>query len=92
MSLQHNEAIVDNKENVEEIGKNVSNFYLGLQKEYKGKECIKSYQKTLESNINERFAKIAKGATMYLNGQGGLINYKWMATDADNGEVMNELY
>ena len=29
---------------------------------------------------------------MYLNGQGGLINYKWMATDADNGEVMNELY
>ena len=85
-------SIVDNKENVEEIGKNVSNFYLGLQKEYKGKESIKSYQKTLESSINERFAKIAKGAKMYLNGQGGLINYKWMATDADNGEVMNELY
>ena len=85
-------SIVDNEEYVKEIGKNVTNLYLGLQKEYRGKESIKSYQKTLESSINERFTKIAKGATMYLNGQGGLINYKWMATDADNGEVMNELY
>tara|TARA_R100000005_G_scaffold89675_1_gene60422 strand:+ start:155 stop:1321 length:1167 start_codon:yes stop_codon:yes gene_type:complete len=84
--------LVDNEEQVKKVGKNVTNVYLGLQKEYKGKQTLESLKKTLESDLQERLKKVAKGATMYLNGQGGLINPKWMATDADNGETMNELY
>ena len=84
--------LVDNEEQVKKVGKNVTNVYLGLQKEYKGKQTLESLKKTLESDLHDRLKKVAKGATMYLNGQGGLINPKWMATDADNGETMNELY
>jgi len=92
LAVNYFTQLVDNEEQVKKVGKNVTNFYLGLQKEYKGKQTLESFKKTLESDLNDRLMKVAEGATMYLKGQGGLINFKWMATDADNGETMNELY
>jgi len=84
-------ALVENKEEFKKYGKKVTNIFSGLQKENKSGLPLAEFKRQCESALQDRLKLVAEGALMWYNGEGGRINHKWLACDAQT-ESLDKLY
>lgn len=84
-------SLVENKEDFKTHGKKITNIFSGLQKENRSGLPLDEFKRQCESKLQDRLKLVAEGALMWYNGEGGRINHKWLACDAQT-ESLDKLY
>ena len=91
LAVNYFSALVENKEDFKKHGKKVTNIFSGLQKENKSGLPLAEFKRQCEAALQDRLKLVAEGAILWYNGEGGRINHKWLACDAQT-ESLDKLY
>ena len=80
-----------NEQEFKKHGKKVTNIFSGFQRENESGLPLDEFKRQCESALQKRLKEVAEGAILWYNGEGGRINHKWLACDAQT-ESLDKLY
>ena len=90
-SVNYFKALVANEQEFKKNGKKVTNVFSGFQRENESGLPLDEFKRQCESALQKRLKEVAEGAILWYNGEGGRINHKWLACDAET-ESLDKFY